>query len=242
MPGHPLYCDVSLPVPLDQSFTYRMPETLRHRVQPGCRVLAPFGTRTLTGLVLKTHTDPPQGPAPRNPAPARRRTRPRRRTTPTRKMDRRLLLRPAGRNPARHDAPSRRDPPRQSLLADEIRPRRRPPIAPRLRRSRRRCHHTPHAGRAPALGVLSEAKSSKRRSSIEVSRKKRLHRGRRRSRGTRPPARLRRTPAHRIRRRAPRNSPKPSANCFRIWNSIPARTTWRSSKPSSPKPAPPPAR
>ena len=37
-----------------------MPETLRHRVQPGCRVLAPFGTRTLTGLVLKTHSDPPQ--------------------------------------------------------------------------------------------------------------------------------------------------------------------------------------
>src|SRR6476646_10671213 len=63
MPGNPLYCDVSLPVPLDQSFTYRMPETLRHRVQPGCRVLAPLGTRTLTGLVLKTHTDPPSGPA-----------------------------------------------------------------------------------------------------------------------------------------------------------------------------------
>jgi primosomal protein N' (replication factor Y) len=61
MPGNPLYCDVSLPVPLDQSFTYCLPETLRHRVQPGCRVLAPFGTRTLTGLVLNTHTDPPTG-------------------------------------------------------------------------------------------------------------------------------------------------------------------------------------
>ncbi len=61
MPVNPLYCDVSLPVPLDQSFTYGMPETLRHRVQPGCRVLAPFGARTLTGLVLKTHSDPPQG-------------------------------------------------------------------------------------------------------------------------------------------------------------------------------------
>ncbi len=59
--GDPLYCDVSLPLPLDQPFTYRMPETLRHRVQAGCRVLAPLGTRTLTGLVLKTHTDPPRG-------------------------------------------------------------------------------------------------------------------------------------------------------------------------------------
>jgi primosomal protein N' (replication factor Y) (superfamily II helicase) len=63
MPGDPLYCDVSLPVPLDQPFTYRMPEALRHRVQAGCRVLAPLGTRMLAGLVLKTHTDAPRGAA-----------------------------------------------------------------------------------------------------------------------------------------------------------------------------------
>jgi len=56
------YCDVSLPVPLDQSFTYRLPETLRHRVQPGCRVLVPFGTRKLTGMVVKLHDQPPDGP------------------------------------------------------------------------------------------------------------------------------------------------------------------------------------
>jgi len=55
------YCDVSLPVPLDQSFTYRLPETLRHRVQPGCRVLAPFGARRLTGVVVKLHDQPPEG-------------------------------------------------------------------------------------------------------------------------------------------------------------------------------------
>ena len=35
--GSYLYCDVSLPVPLDQPFTYCLPETLRHRVQPGSR-------------------------------------------------------------------------------------------------------------------------------------------------------------------------------------------------------------
>jgi primosomal protein N' (replication factor Y) len=63
MPGEPLYCDVSLPVPLDQAFTYLLPETLRHRVQRGSRVLAPFGTRKLTGLVLETHENPPQGTA-----------------------------------------------------------------------------------------------------------------------------------------------------------------------------------
>ena len=58
----PVYCDVSLPVPLDQAFTYRLPETLRHRVQPGCRVLVPFGTRKLTGVVLTTHDRPQAGP------------------------------------------------------------------------------------------------------------------------------------------------------------------------------------
>ncbi len=50
-----MYCDVSLPVPLDQSFTYRLPETLRHRVAVGCRVLVPFGSRKLTGMVVKLH-------------------------------------------------------------------------------------------------------------------------------------------------------------------------------------------
>ena len=55
------FCDVSLPVPLDQSFTYRLPETLRHRVQPGCRVLVPFGARKLTGLAIKLHDQPPDG-------------------------------------------------------------------------------------------------------------------------------------------------------------------------------------
>jgi primosomal protein N' (replication factor Y) len=56
----PLYADVSLPVPLDQSFTYALPPTLRHRVQPGCRVLAPFGPRKMTGVVLRCHDEKPQ--------------------------------------------------------------------------------------------------------------------------------------------------------------------------------------
>ena len=55
----PEYCDVSLPVPLDQVFTYCLPETLRHRTQIGCRVLVPFGTRKLTGVVIRTHTETP---------------------------------------------------------------------------------------------------------------------------------------------------------------------------------------
>ena len=58
--GSHLYCDVSLPVPLDQPFTYTLPETLRHRVKPGCRLLVPFGTRRLTGVVLRCHDDAPE--------------------------------------------------------------------------------------------------------------------------------------------------------------------------------------
>ncbi len=57
-----ILCDVSLPVPLDQSFTYRLPETLRHRVQPGCRVLVPFGSRKLTGMVVSFVQIAPDGP------------------------------------------------------------------------------------------------------------------------------------------------------------------------------------
>ncbi|HZT33453.1 MAG TPA: primosomal protein N' [Bryobacteraceae bacterium] len=58
-----LYCDVSLPVPLDQPFTYSLPETLRHRVKPGCRLIVPFGTRKMTGVALACHDQKPEMPA-----------------------------------------------------------------------------------------------------------------------------------------------------------------------------------
>jgi primosomal protein N' (replication factor Y) len=57
--GSYLYCDVSLPVPLDQPFTYALPLTLRHRVCPGSRLWVPFGTRKLAGVVLRCHDEPP---------------------------------------------------------------------------------------------------------------------------------------------------------------------------------------
>jgi primosomal protein N' (replication factor Y) (superfamily II helicase) len=57
-----LYCDVSLPVPLDQAFTYSLPETLRHRAARGSRINVPFGPRRLTGVILRVHDDPPQSP------------------------------------------------------------------------------------------------------------------------------------------------------------------------------------
>src|SRR5579871_1051207 len=58
MPALPDACDVSLPVPLDQTFTYRLPETLRHRARVGCRVLVPFGARKLTGVVTELRDAP----------------------------------------------------------------------------------------------------------------------------------------------------------------------------------------
>ena len=58
----PLYCDVSLPVPMDQPFTYALPETLRHRVKPGCRVLVPFTSRKLVGVALRCHGVRPAAP------------------------------------------------------------------------------------------------------------------------------------------------------------------------------------
>lgn len=54
-----MYADVSLPVPLDQPFTYMLPETLRHRAKPGCRLLVPFGSRKLTGVILRVHNEQP---------------------------------------------------------------------------------------------------------------------------------------------------------------------------------------
>ncbi|MBV9504639.1 MAG: primosomal protein N' [Acidobacteriia bacterium] len=57
--GAYLFCDASLPVPLDQPFTYSVPETLRHRVREGSRVLVPFGARRLTAVILRCHDEPP---------------------------------------------------------------------------------------------------------------------------------------------------------------------------------------
>ena len=52
----PLFCDVALPVPLDQTFTYAV-----NGVIPvvGARVLVPFSGQKLMGVVVKVHEDAP---------------------------------------------------------------------------------------------------------------------------------------------------------------------------------------
>jgi primosomal protein N' (replication factor Y) len=52
-------CDVSLPVPLDQPFTYSIPAPLRARIKPGARVVTQFGTRKMTGVVVGVHNEEP---------------------------------------------------------------------------------------------------------------------------------------------------------------------------------------
>lgn len=46
-------------MPLEQAFTYSLPLTLQHRVSPGARIVVPFGTRKLTGVVLRVHDETP---------------------------------------------------------------------------------------------------------------------------------------------------------------------------------------
>ena len=53
------FADVSLPVPVDQAFTYILPLPMRERAEAGCRVVVPFAGRQLTGVILRLHDDEP---------------------------------------------------------------------------------------------------------------------------------------------------------------------------------------
>ncbi|MCU1264834.1 MAG: replication restart helicase PriA [Acidobacteria bacterium] len=48
----PQYADVALPLHVDQTFTYRLPELMREVAQPGARIVVPFGRKLLTGYVV----------------------------------------------------------------------------------------------------------------------------------------------------------------------------------------------
>ncbi|MFK7845455.1 MAG: hypothetical protein AB8G77_09145, partial [Rhodothermales bacterium] len=43
---------VALPVPIDKAFSYAIPPAMQRDAQPGCRVLVPFGSRVLTGMIV----------------------------------------------------------------------------------------------------------------------------------------------------------------------------------------------
>lgn len=45
--------EVILPLPLDQTYTYLVPDALEEHARVGCRVLVPFGNRRLTGVITE---------------------------------------------------------------------------------------------------------------------------------------------------------------------------------------------
>lgn len=54
-----VYCEVALPVPLDRTFTYAVPEGLQPR--RGARVIAPFRNEKLIGVVTSLSATVPAG-------------------------------------------------------------------------------------------------------------------------------------------------------------------------------------
>jgi len=55
------FCDVALPIPLRNTFTYAIPEAVRDSVQPGSRVLVPFRNKSLVGVVVECVQHAPPG-------------------------------------------------------------------------------------------------------------------------------------------------------------------------------------
>ena len=54
------YADVILPLPLENGYTYRIPEDLERAVTPGCRVIVHFGKkRYYTAIVMEVHDREP---------------------------------------------------------------------------------------------------------------------------------------------------------------------------------------
>ena len=56
------FVDVILPLPLQGTFTYSIPEAMEECVAPGCRVKVPLGkSKSYTALVASVHDTEPEG-------------------------------------------------------------------------------------------------------------------------------------------------------------------------------------
>ncbi len=51
----PQFVELALPLPMRQTFTYRLPPNLQENVKIGARLLVPFGKRNMTGYVVELH-------------------------------------------------------------------------------------------------------------------------------------------------------------------------------------------
>ncbi len=59
----PQYADVILPLPLQGSFTYALPQECEAQPQVGCRVVVPFGSKKIyTAIVVRLHDETPPYP------------------------------------------------------------------------------------------------------------------------------------------------------------------------------------
>lgn len=54
------YCEVALPLPLQQTFSYAVPEELAEGLGPGCVVRVPFARRERVGVVTSLSDEPPR--------------------------------------------------------------------------------------------------------------------------------------------------------------------------------------
>src|SRR6202048_3211543 len=55
------FCNVALPIPLRNTFTYAIPDAMGDSVQPGRRVLVPFRNKSLVGVVVECVQHAPPG-------------------------------------------------------------------------------------------------------------------------------------------------------------------------------------
>ncbi len=55
--AQPHYAQVVFNLPLREAFTYKIPDRFQNNLQPGMRVLAPFGPRKITGYVVQIDSD-----------------------------------------------------------------------------------------------------------------------------------------------------------------------------------------
>ncbi len=55
-----VYAEIILPLPLQHTYTYAVPESMEQHIQSGCLVLVPFGKKKYTGVVSYIHQTMPQ--------------------------------------------------------------------------------------------------------------------------------------------------------------------------------------
>ena len=51
-----MFADVALPLPIYKTFVYQFPNGINGQLDPGCRVLVPFGNRRIVGVVVRVHS------------------------------------------------------------------------------------------------------------------------------------------------------------------------------------------